>query len=324
MSKASYVAASALPWKLIVQKDRAIVGGQIVPLHLQLFPTNRCNSNCSWCSCKNRDKAAELPIDEIIQILYHFKQLGTQALSLSGGGEPTLHPDFDTIIRVAHDLLGMEVGLVTNGLLWTKHEIRQEIAQLLSWARLSINDTESGDYDSDRVRRFGIAMGTTPFGISFTCGANVDLDTVRNISMRAQATSNCTHIRFVDDIVNPDPTVMARVKAAAEDFTDKGIFQSRGGSEPGVNPCLVSGLRPVVDATGTVFPCCGVQYAGGGENQTLDMDSEYSMGNWRYFPRQLTSPYFDGSACQKCFYGDHNRTLATLLNADAIEHVEFV
>ena len=87
----NFTAANTMAPKLI-QCPQAIVDGKIRPYHIQLVPTNRCNANCSWCSFSKADRRLEMDIDEALEIIDYFAHLGTKAITITGGGEPTLHP----------------------------------------------------------------------------------------------------------------------------------------------------------------------------------------------------------------------------------------
>jgi len=77
MNKLSYQSANAYPIKLLrTDLDK--------PLHIQLYPTNACNRNCSFCSCANRDKS--LAISDYKQIIKYFAEHGAESCTISGGG----------------------------------------------------------------------------------------------------------------------------------------------------------------------------------------------------------------------------------------------
>ena len=64
--KTSYTAADSIPLKLLLDKDligHAVAHKKLLPIHIQLLPTNRCNLNCKFCSCSARSKTLELDFD---------------------------------------------------------------------------------------------------------------------------------------------------------------------------------------------------------------------------------------------------------------------
>ena len=109
------------------------------PITIHLAPTNKCNLNCEWCSVRNRDKALELPLPEIKDIIHMYYRLGIKSVEITGGGEPTIHPDLEEIIYFAKQLK-LDVGLITNGL--HLNAIEDEALKLLTWLRISLSGVE--------------------------------------------------------------------------------------------------------------------------------------------------------------------------------------
>lgn len=315
MVKRGYTAALEFPWKMLKRNDVFNDDGNIKPYHIQFSPTNRCNGNCSWCSCKGVDRTLEMPIAECLNMLEYFKGLGTRAVTITGGGEPTIHPGIVAIIQHAKTC-GMDVGLVTNGLVWGgKHANLEIVDELLTWLRMSIIDTV-GEYDVERIARLTSRLPKTDVGISFTTTPDVNIKTAIEICQLANRFRNITHVRFVQDILNSDDSGVTAVKEACESITDKTIFQYRNKHGWGACDCWMSMLKPFIAPDGQVYPCCGVQYATD-VKQTLP--KEFCMGHYSKFH---TFDVFDGSKCIRCHYQKYNNVLDSLTNE--YEHGRFI
>ena len=312
----SYVAASKFPWKLLQQKEKIIrFQDNIVPYHIQFIPTNRCNAKCPWCSCNRVDRSVELGIDEVKEMLSYFASLGTKAITITGGGEPSIYPDIEKVINTCYNL-GLKVGIVTNGLKWSKEN--EDISYLngkATWLRLSVVNTV-GDYDTSMITRLCNKIKDVDVGISFTVVPGVNIDTAQAICNIAKNTKNITHVRFVQDILNPNDVSMNDLKSHCQNITNKAIYQYRSDFSKGTDKCLISLLKPVIDATGYIYPCCGVQYA---SNDTRRMPENFRMCYWRDFHKVK---HFDGNQCIKCYYEDYNSSLQNLTNP--LEHKEFI
>lgn len=115
-----------------------------VMAHISLI--NACNLTCSFCCFANRDLSEKLSKEKVKQALNSFKKIGVTGVEFTGGGEPTIHPDFHEIVQYAHEL-GFKLGLCTNGkLLGTR--IGKEIVKLFSWIRLGLYGFYEGyEYD---------------------------------------------------------------------------------------------------------------------------------------------------------------------------------
>ena len=146
----AYTSANALPYKLASDADviASAANGYIIPKHVQFIPTNRCNLHCSFCSCENRDRTLEMGMDEIRRMVSHLVMHGTHAVTITGGGEPLLHPDINEIIEcfASH---GIQVGLVTNGVLLD----RCTALEHLTWCRISAADERDFGFYASTVRR---------------------------------------------------------------------------------------------------------------------------------------------------------------------------
>lgn len=315
----SYVSAGALPWKLLQAKEFAVVEGAIRPIHLQLIPTNRCNGNCSWCSCSEVDRSVELKTDEILEILHYFKARGTKAITITGGGEPTLHQGLLEIVRICRDL-NISVGLVTNGLLWARG-INPEYNRLIDWVRVSTIGTDRENGQSDVLRSIAISLPNVSVGASFTVDRNVCLGLAESICRVSADIGNITHVRFVQNILDPDVASMDNIERhiIGRALSGKAIFQRRSDYESGAQFCRMPMLKPMVDADGIVYPCCGVQYASEYQDELRKMPARYRMGHWTSYD---SFKPFDGSICRKCYYGNYNRFLEGLTTkVDHLYHV---
>jgi MoaA/NifB/PqqE/SkfB family radical SAM enzyme len=319
-----FVSAGAYPRKLLnaihnVRRQTLLHGERyiIAPHHIQFSPTNRCNAKCPWCSCRNVDRTQVMPLDEIQRMALHFANLGTAAVTITGGGEPTLHPRFPEILEACSQR-GIQIGLVTNGLLWTAPEgpgAHQEHAaavanRMLTWLRLSIVDVVSGAYEVERVARMARLLPNVDIGVSFTVTRNVSVSAALAVARVSTKFANITHIRYVEEILNGASMAMDVVEEECHALTTKGIYQRRELFTPGFARCLMSKLKPMIDPQGIVYPCCGVQYADGGAQQSLDMGTPYRMCHWRDYSLE-TAP-FDGMRCVKCYYAPYQHLLEQL------------
>ena len=119
---------------------------------LNIYLTNACNLNCPHCFMKaGRRLANELTREEWIGVLTEFKECGGKAVTFTGG-EPLLHPGFSAIVESAHQL-GLQVTLLTNGILWTD-ELIDRLSPMLVEVQISIDGVD--DASNAKVRKAGI------------------------------------------------------------------------------------------------------------------------------------------------------------------------
>lgn len=123
-------------------------GKQPSPVMAHISLINACNLTCSFCCFANRDMTDRLPTEKVKQALRSFKKIGVTGIEYTGGGEPTLHPDFKEIVEYTHEL-GFKIGLCTNGARIGKNRpINKDIVSKFSWIRLGMYGFYEGyDYD---------------------------------------------------------------------------------------------------------------------------------------------------------------------------------
>jgi len=308
--KESFTAASTFPSKLLHQK--VVDDGKIIPLHIQICPTNNCNLNCKFCSCGDRDREKQLSIGQIKWILEVCKERGTKAVTITGGGEPLLHPEINEITGYSY-IKGIEVGLVTNGILLDKLNHHDN----LTWCRISSADDRFPTFDS--IREAIKKNPKTDWAFSHVITSKPNYEIINEIIDFANK-NNFTHVRLVSDLCDLDNAPsMEEVKENINVDDKKVIYQGRKDSTRGVKGCYISLLKPVIAPEG-IFPCCGAQYAIHG--QPRDMIDKLKLGDLKDLPEILDKQkYFDGSVCTTCFYSQYNEALTKLKNMP--KHVEF-
>lgn len=107
--------------------QRAFIG----PKRMLFDITYGCNLDCVYCRRHSAINAGEaelgapekknsyLPLDYLIGVLDDAKKLLVEDILLVGGGEPTIHPDFEQIIREVKSR-GFGLNFSTNGLVLRK------------------------------------------------------------------------------------------------------------------------------------------------------------------------------------------------------------
>lgn len=142
--------------KLLWHGDRVrewLMTGDTSPILIEIAPTGYCNAKCKWCFFKDRHTSARIDTNVMLQALRDIQSLGVKAINWSGGGEPTLHPDFDKFVALA-DNLGLKQGLFTNAF--------QQIPlqDSFSWIRISLTDSGFKNINVPIVA-FGVCLNQT-------------------------------------------------------------------------------------------------------------------------------------------------------------------
>jgi organic radical activating enzyme len=106
-------------------------GINVFPVHAELDITSRCNMSCVWCKDMDtkysKSRAGNMPLRTIEQAAEIVK-----AISLKGGGEPTLHPEFGRICELIHSK-SLDLGMTTNGTVGIEHP------EYFTWIKVSMD-----------------------------------------------------------------------------------------------------------------------------------------------------------------------------------------
>lgn len=141
------------PHKLLLHPEKVatLANGEIpAPQTIEVDLTDgACNQGCVFCCFSSGEGEKMVKIDPaaLHQALSQAYTLGTRAIELVGGGEPTAHPKIAEIIR---DTLAigdgdMEVGLITNGLLADRV---LPVAERMRFLRISLDTANADTYQT--------------------------------------------------------------------------------------------------------------------------------------------------------------------------------
>lgn len=142
--------------KLLYHGDRVkkwLEGDDIFPILVEIAPTGYCNADCPFCFFKSKRNNSQINKDVMIKTLRELSNNGIKAINWTGGGEPTLHPNFSEFVEVAYSV-GLKQGLFTNAY--------QEIPNqnIFDWIRITLTDKE---FDIIKIPKvfFGICVNQT-------------------------------------------------------------------------------------------------------------------------------------------------------------------
>jgi MoaA/NifB/PqqE/SkfB family radical SAM enzyme len=94
---------------------------RIAPVLVEASLTGKCNAACPWCFFQDRKDRGVLPLNIAIRLVEDLAAMGTKAINWTGGGEPTLHPNFAGIVKRTA-WLNVRQGLFTNALAPIEYE----------------------------------------------------------------------------------------------------------------------------------------------------------------------------------------------------------
>ena len=322
--KNSFTAADSLPGKLLQNEDVLLSikkKGVIPPTHIQFYPTNKCNLKCSFCSCAEDDRFSEMNLGAAKKAIDICSSLGTKAVTISGGGEPLMHPNINELI--AYFLFkGIKVGFVSNGLLFKN--INVDLFKYVTWCRISNADfrTFSSKYKQDLLRVIN-KCPQVDWAFSHVVSKDPNIEEICEILDFANE-NNFTHVRLVADLFEPHNVDLGFVKDEIKKYNvddSLAIYQGRQHPEKG-SDCYICYLKPVIGADMNVYSCCGAQYSS--KDPAKSLASDFKLGSVFELDKIISESKtpLDGSICHRCYYGSYNRILKSMVSDFC--HEEFV
>ena len=330
----------------------------VTPIKVQIDPVSFCNHDCPFCMfryTKNDDVNAlfdvkdMLPIAKMIEILDGCVDLGVKAIELTGGGEPSLHPEFVTILEEirARDI---DIGMVTNGA-WREKHFDKIVDNLkdAEWVRFSLDaattDTHrvvhaSSRNDFQKACRAIDALSelSVTTGISFVVqkqnmhevrdivelGSKLGADYVRIAGVVFEAgrieeieLSLTEHLETAEVVKGLIGNSEIKVY---DDFSDRSCT-----AFPRYNKgdtCYYSHLSPAIGADGRLYLCCIWKYRPDG--MIADLNKVNFADVWRTGILDKFYEDFDiAEKCVRCFIKPKNDFIH-LMVSDGIEHPNFI
>ena len=137
--------------KLLYHGERVkkwLEGEKTYPILVEIDPNDYCNAKCPWCIFRGYDTGTNIDSKVLLKALKELRVKGLKAISWTGGGEPTLHPDFNFMVEECHKY-GLKQGLFTNGI-----GSKRVDPKLFSWVRFSLTDKYYNGLNKDLVEEY--------------------------------------------------------------------------------------------------------------------------------------------------------------------------
>lgn len=351
------------PWKALRHLDvlhGARHGTPARPAHVQLVLSDVCNQSCLHCAYRwegytsNEQFHAKDQIDYLkaLEILDDCAEMGVNGVQFTGGGEPTCHPRFLSVLEHARDK-GLATSLVSNGVLVSRKGMSADIARACSWVRISLDAAKPETYK--RVRRtpashWEAALTTIEelrrerdaanSGCVIGVGFVVTPDNWREMYDAAHLARNlgADNLRLSAMFSPDDEQPFAGFYDEAAELARQAEGLSRGRftvfnrfgarlddlkqKRPDYRVCGYQHWTTYVGADLNVYRCCVYSYNSRGLIGSLKDRSFKAL--WMDPERAKAMRAFNPGACERCQFNNINRMLAYALDDEPQMHEEFV
>lgn len=342
-------------------------GQQPNPVHVLCVLSDLCSHDCTFClfrasgyetskefgiinksgvAIKNPNRM--IPFNKAIEIVDDCHRMGVKAFEFTGGGEPTLHPQFDDILHRTLDT-GMQIGMITHGA--NLPPARIESLAHTEWIRISLDAGTKETYAKthrvdgrtfDRVianiafladarnlaktsMHIGVSFVTTKFNFhEMSTAAKLAKDSGAD-SFRISAEFSPEGIDVFDGLESIISAAAAEVEAMqTESFrvfnhwsTKTSVHDS---GRPDYRQCWYQHLTAFIGGNQKVYRCCRTSYQERGLIGSLENQSFEQL--WNSESKKRLFDYFDARGCTNCHVNQRNREVGNLMNPPP--HVNFV
>lgn len=245
-----------------------------LPEVVRIEITTRCDLRCPEC-CVRASGAPEedMPIELFGKVVAELAKLPLLNITF-GGGEPTMHPDFPALVRIAQEA-GLELTMTTNGRHLDGLDLR---------GFRQVNASYHGSLDV-LGRALDILAGQgVPAGVNFVC----DLrsmpalpEVARLCRERGAELLLLTYKPVIGDVWNQ--VAPARVRETARELTRQGVRVALDGMA--CECCLAARRFCDISVRGEVYPCSFVREPAG------SLAEKGFLEVWRRLLRPETCPY---------------------------------
>ena len=109
------------------------------PISINIDLTTACNFSCPHCvDSKLLNSGDYLDLETVKRSIETLQKNGMRSVIIIGGGEPTIHKNFEEIVRFISER-GLQIGIATNGSRLDKVASIAEMLKDGDWLRISID-----------------------------------------------------------------------------------------------------------------------------------------------------------------------------------------
>lgn len=328
------------------------------PKQIHWVLSDLCNSDCNFCSYRlSGNPSNELfaagsrlsayghdnPVRWVdtkraLRLVDEMKALGVLAVQMTGGGEPTVHPDHERIFAKVLDS-GIRLSLVSNGYRW--REAIFPLIPRMDWLRVSVDAGCATTYSTmRRVPESGFgkvlrniaraaaeirgAGSPTVLGVGFTVTPDNWREIVEGVGVAKAAHASNIRLSAMFGPDNEKPflpiydqikALILRAKSIHEDAAFR-VYDNFGSRlddlvqhAPDYSTCAYQYYTSYIGGDLHAYRCCVLSYNRQGMIATGDLSNQRYDEFWRSQARRDDFAKYDSRSCPRCMFNAKNRAL---------------
>lgn len=350
--------------------DQLKAGEQTVPLQVHLIISDLCNQDCSFCAYRmsgyttnelfkvvhpesgevNNNPNRKIPYEKCLEILDDCAEMGVKAIQITGGGEPSVHPDHTKIYQAVLDR-GMELALVSNGVIFKPETIPLLLQS--TWARFSVDAGNPESYTRIRnvsakhhermwnnVTELAAEKKRTGSNVTIGMGFVVTDDNWSEVgqfaelakkagvdNIRISAVFQPDNEKYFDQFFDKAAELCRKTKEKYEDenfivFNNFGErYADLAQAAPDYSFCGYQELVTYIGGDLNVYRCCVTAY--NQQGMVGSLAGQRFKDLWNSEQKKKNFSCFDAKSCDRCMFNNKNKTILYAIDSDP-QHINFV
>lgn len=313
--------------------------GFAMPITLNIYPTNLCSDNCSYCFFRgdediggvrynlydSRKRLEAISEDSLINLAYEIECINIKAVNITGGGEPTLAKGFGEFCEILL-VADIDIGLTTNG-----HKLGDymDLVKQFKYLRVSLDSFNPstrviirGNYGLENIIDLlaEISASDCYVGLNFVItqhnfkeiyafaveAKEIGIKHINFVVPRTRMSYNIIYHGYKSEVVE---LVNGAEELQSPTFTIRfsGFYEDEKPTKKTFSHCWYNWTQLTILADGTCYPCCITATQG---NENFGNINEYSLmyiissDERRKFIRE-----FNINQCKICWYSEKNRLM---------------
>lgn len=300
----------------------------ILPITIEINPTDKCNHNCTWCFTKSTRTDHQVSFDSLLNTLNSINNIDIQSIHFSGGGEPSLHSALQYDLKHIKNIKTTK-GIISNGTIFSENSV-ESIHEHFDWIRLSIdagssdihakyhrNGTRSYDSISSNIKKLcSIKNRKTIVGASYIM-PNGNQSTINDLLLFCKIFSayGIDFLQIKPELSATDSLhTFGQIQNALKGSDCFAIINQPLNTQVTASKCWYSLFSTVISADNNIYSCCFNTYNPGHSISRIKTSFDDSWINRTRLDRSMA---INPNGCKLCRHCDFNNKVEQIITSSA-------